>query len=489
MVVRAYRIPPLVLLGCVLGLAGGELASGTSLNFVSMMTIAMLSIGITYNQLGGLSSFSGIIFTAFALRTIVISQFAKVALWEAADKNLEVPALTISIYAVFYFSAMLGVWAFGHLRFRLPKPLEPSEKDIYPLYAICLSIGLAASLAVEFYTSAYSSDETNFNQTRSLGIAFAPLLLLALVVAVDRRIRSTEGRHSFGLAAAVPWLAAVFFGFIDSVRTAMLAPSIVYVAVCFLRGYRFRLRHYIAMGAVVLLFFTVISPLALYSRGLVAGRTLRNRVLFSYQALSVLNDRSALMAETDQTQGSREEYFSRRGTYVLSRLSLIRADSTIVDAAAGGARYGFMPTLIAAAEAVPRFLYKNKPTYTNAQDYIGHFAGMAPDGLTNTYTQFSAVGDSFGAFGWLGVILFPFFVFPLIFIIYESMFDLSQPWGTVMLGMMFFGFGEMMVHRSVGMILRDPIYLVLLSYLIGGIAKGVSKPARATFSSMPDTAA
>ncbi|MGB7171715.1 MAG: hypothetical protein WBD32_22100, partial [Acidobacteriaceae bacterium] len=92
----------------VLALAVGELACGTSLYFVTMMTIAMLSIGFTYNLLGGLSTFSVIIFAAFALRTIVISQFAKVLLFEAADRNLAVPGLTITIYAVFYCSAMIG---------------------------------------------------------------------------------------------------------------------------------------------------------------------------------------------------------------------------------------------------------------------------------------------------------------------------------------------------------------------------------------------
>jgi len=451
-VLRPFKIPPLVLLATVLALAVGELACGTGLYFVTMLVIAMLSIGVTYNLLGGVATFSGIIFTAFAL--------------------------TITVYAVFYLSAMFGVFLFGHLRFRLPRPLEANTQgDRLVLYGICLVAGLTASVIYESYNVVYGSDETVFSQGRSLGLAFAPLLLMAIVVAVDRRVQKTDGRHSFGVAALIPWLAAGFFGFVDTVRTAMLAPSIVYLSTCYLRGYRFRLRHYIAVGALTCVFVAVISPLALYTRGLVEGRALASRIHFAFEALSGLEDRSAVLDQVENETNPREQYFSAPGTYVISRLSLIRADSTIVSAAAYGARYGFKPTWIALEEAVPRMLDKNKVTYTNPQDYIGHFAGMSAEGATNSSPQFSAVGDSFGAFGWAGVVLFPLLVFPLIFILYESMFDISRPWGTVMFGMLFLNFGEMMVHRSVEILLRDPFYIVLLSYFIGGIARFIPKRA------------
>ncbi|MFZ0632773.1 MAG: hypothetical protein WAM56_15905, partial [Acidobacteriaceae bacterium] len=144
----------------VLALAVGELACGTGLYFVTMMMIAMLSIGVTYNLLGGLSSFSGLMFAGFALRTIVISQFAKVALWEAADKNLEAPALTITVYAVFYLSVVSGVWIFGKQRVRLPKPAEPeTESSATLLYATSLILGVAGTFIFELTHRGYGGQD------------------------------------------------------------------------------------------------------------------------------------------------------------------------------------------------------------------------------------------------------------------------------------------------------------------------------------------
>lgn len=74
---------------------------------------------------------------------------------------------------------------------------------------------------------------------------------------------------------------------------------------------------------------------------------------------------------------------------------------------------------------------------------------MSSDSAPTSNPQFSAVGDSYGAFGWLGVALFPLLVFPAIFVIFESTFDVARPWGTVALAGAFFQFGEMMVDRTI----------------------------------------
>ena len=83
-----HNISPLTLFSVVAFLAVGELLSGTDLYFVVMMATAMICIGTTYNILGGASTIGGLYFSAYALGTLVISQFAKVLFFEAADQYL-----------------------------------------------------------------------------------------------------------------------------------------------------------------------------------------------------------------------------------------------------------------------------------------------------------------------------------------------------------------------------------------------------------------
>src|ERR1035441_1343774 len=113
---KPYKIPLVLLFITIALLALGELANGTSLYFVAMMAGTMLCIGTTYNILGGLGTIGGIAFSVLALLTFVISQFAKVILFESAIQNLEAPQLTITVYLLFYFSVMVGSFVFGRIR-------------------------------------------------------------------------------------------------------------------------------------------------------------------------------------------------------------------------------------------------------------------------------------------------------------------------------------------------------------------------------------
>jgi hypothetical protein len=471
---RAFNISPLVLCSAVALLIVGELATGTSVYFVAMMAITVLCIGVTYNILGGLSTFSGWLFTAFALRTIVISQFAKVLLFEAADKNLYSPDLTISVYAVFYLSALVGAYIFGGARLPLPKPLElQSESQAKRLYAISVSVGLAATFAFEFYSQTYSK-QIDYNPIRSMGIALSPLLLFSLVIAIDLRIRSTGGRHSISFAALVPWIATMMFGFIDTVRTAILTPTVIYFIVCHLRGYPLKKRHYILAGLGLGFFFYFISPLEIFSRGITTGQPLAERAATALRIFEEHHDPRELRAAADlgaQGKGSTslEQYFSRPGTQILSRLSLIRPDSLLIHACSNGYHYGMAQIDEEATTIIPSFLYKGK-SRAATNNYLANVSGLSPDS-PGAQPILSAVSDSYGSFGWAGVVLFPIVFFSAIYVVYESMFDVSLPWGTVAFGSTLLYFSEMSDWRAVPILVRDPIMLLLLSHLIGGIAR------------------
>jgi hypothetical protein len=472
-VIRSFKIPAFGLLVAVSALVLGELASGTPLQFASMMAVAMLSIALTYNLLGGLSTMSGIAFTAFAMRTIVISQFAKVLLFEAADKNLEAPELTISVYALFYFSALVGVYAFGHIRLRLPRPMEPSTRaQGNVLYWISFAVGFVATVVFESYSVPYG-DQTVYSSQRNVALAFTPLLMFSLVIATENRIESTGSRRSFGVLAALPWISGTVLAFFDTNRTSFLAPSILYFLTCYLKGYRFRPKHYLAILVGMAAFSQYIGPLESFTREFIVNKNLENRIHSSITILMELHTPRELREAAGQSFESgdpREQYFSRQGTYLISRVSLIRADSNIVSTCASGFHYGFEGVRLDLLESIPSFLLKQKPRHAEGQDYIGHVIGMSSDDTTDTAPQESAVGDSYGAFGWIGVVLFPLLCFPALFVVYESIFDFNRPWGIVAFLAFFLQFGEMMVGRFLPLIVRYPILFLLLSYALGTLA-------------------
>jgi len=340
---KPYKIPAVLLFVTVALLAVGEIATGTRPFFALFMAGTLICIGITYNVLGGVSTIGGIAFAGFASCTIVISQFAKVILMEPADKTLESPELTIRVYFVFYLCALIGCFVYSRLRVRVLKPLEPKTPAQAQLqYGLSVSIGLVANLVYEVYESS-PNPEQRASTAHSLGLAFSVLLLFSLVLAVQGTIRGKQGRHSFGFKAFVPWFATVFFGFIETSRSHIMLSSVVYIFTCYASGYKFRRKHYLAAAAGVAFLAFVVSPFEIYARGPMKQLEFRERLPESVRLVAELPDWSVVKEPSSAgvDSGSREEYFELPGTFVLSRLSAIRADSNMINACAGGYHYGF----------------------------------------------------------------------------------------------------------------------------------------------------
>ncbi len=93
-----------------------------------------------------------------------------------------------------------------------------------------------------------------------------------------------------------------------------------------------------------------------------------------FSQLTVMPDWAVVKEASQSAQdagGGRSSYFSRPGTFVLSRLSLIRADSNLIYACSSGYHYGFVALKNDLLLMVPSFLYKDKPT-DRSNGIIGH---------------------------------------------------------------------------------------------------------------------
>jgi len=479
---KLNRLSPLFIFVTVTTVSIVDLLSGTSIYYVIMMAVTLLCIEVTYNLIGGFSTFSGILFTAFSLRTIVISQYAKVLYFEPADKNLAAPLQTIAVYMVFYFCIMLGIFIFWNIRFKLPKPMEivsPFQADM--TYAVSLFLGMAASIIWRGAAQAESMSLRNF------ALGFRGLLLFAIVVAVDRQIKRTNGEHSSGIRVIIPWAFSMLTGFISTNRGDTLASSITYVVSCLVRGYNFKRKHYLAAVLSILGFVYVISPVMIYCRGRITGSTLRDQ---TSSVLSILLEIPSWKEVTDESDAAYQVnegygvYFNHPGTHILNRLSLIAPDSTMVSACSGGYHYGWTTIKIDALGLIPKILYKDKPARDSA-GFTGRVTGANPDEIENAESALSPIADAYGSFGWWGIVVSAFLLFPIIFITLESIYDISQPWGTVTLGFFIPLFAEGGIGRYVGEIIRIPIEILLLSYMLRGIVIMIPSKGEREFKLSP----
>jgi hypothetical protein len=472
---RRFLLSPSTVLCFTLILVVVELASGTSVQFVSMMAVAVFSACLTYNMLGGARTIAGLGFSGFALSTLIISQVGKALLFEKADQNLDVPHLTISVYAVYYASLMLGTFAFSRLRLPLQKPLEAeTPRQMTMMYFVALGGGVFG------FVSELAMGMRGGTELTSLGHGFARalsyLLPFSLVLAVDRRIRDSMGRGCFGWTALWPTLVMLLSCFLFSSRTAFVEPFLIVFLTSFLRHFKFGKRHLFAAVGVLVLFVGFVSPFCLYAR---AYRSTSFREQASTM-LTVLEGAPAQWATIKMNVGQGElatpglvSYFATPGAVTVNRFALIGQDSTLINACSAGFHYGFMSLKLDLLNQIPRFLYPNKPTI-GSNGYLGHLDGQESDAFETTNSTITPIADSFGAFGWTGVVLFPFFVLPAIFVTYESMFDVKRAWGTVAVVLLMFG----IVAGSMGdniweTLIKTPIYLTILSWVTAWVIRMV----------------
>jgi hypothetical protein len=471
---RRFLLSPLTIIGAVLLLAAVELACGTALMFVAMMAVALVAISVTYNMLGGLGTIGGVVFASFALNTLVIGQFAKVFFLEAADQGLRSPNLTITVYAVFFLSLMAGVFLFGWIRLNLPRPLEPmSSTHSGVMFATSFSVGLVAQIYMTAIVMAHP--ERAASMGHGLARAFAMLLPLSLVLAVDSRIRKTDGQHCVGGAVLLAAAAMEFLGFISASRKGFAEPVLLIALTCYFRRFQFRRRHYLAAGALTVLLFGLVSPYYLWSRNYRHQTTIGQQITTMIHLLEAAPGNWASVEQSvhsitlnSATHGVR--YFSRAGTVTLARFALIAPDSAVISATADF-HWGFTAFLLDVESGLPHFLYPNKPDVDGSW-YRASVGGLQSSQAGKLYATTTIIADAWGAFAWPSVVLVALLLVPLLFIVYDSMFDISRPWGTVTTVTLMFliagnGVGNLLIHD----LLEVPIYVLLVSWFVGWITR------------------
>lgn len=468
------RIPLLVICAVTLFVVLGETICGTDAYFAVTVGVIFLAVGITYNLLGGLRNISGILFAEFALRTVVISQFLKIYFREPADLNLEAAHLTITLYALFYCCLALASFFVGRLKLPLPKPLEArTAAQTRILYWIALVAG-AIGTAMFDMEELNPVGEKHLTLSHSIGLALSNLLYVAIVLAIDEKIRRTGGRHSAGWAVIVPAALVSASAFVTTQREAVLGTVILYGLVCYFRGYRFRRRHLLAGVAFALFFFFVYSPFELYSRSFIGNLYFGERAAKTVQVLEQHPNLTSITSSVeDESSGwgeGRRGYLNGTKSNVLQRPTLIWTDSALINACASGFRYGWTSIEMDVVYYVPRLINPNKPD-DDAGGFVGRVSGLNADEIPDAKIANSAIGDSFASFGTLGVIALGLCIVPLFFAVYRNVFDLRTVWGTVALGLAVTTFGEWRTGQFVLNTFYQPIYLIGLSLILSAVAQ------------------
>jgi hypothetical protein len=400
---------------------------GTPLYFSAGCAVFLLIATLAFNAAGGLTRASGAYVFFYSVLVVFIGLCYKALLGEPADSNLRDPRTTIEVY-VGGIAAMFAAVVVSRRLSRKAGLIRNvlKDSDMYRSCVGCIVFGLGGVYIISFLGAAKLLSA--FNQLNQL-------VPLAIIIGVMYEIRHSGGTRSVNLPVMLAGSAIfLIYGVLGFSKAGMVTPLFCWaLPVCALR---YRLSGIQVAGSLLAIFilFHYLVPYSQYGRRFISvSQTPGQRVDVSLKLLEHPEETRRLNAETE-TEGVVGAHYFNTGQGFWDRLNFIAVDDSLIDITDQGRVFGLTPIGAAFLNAIPHFIYPNKPTLNFGNVYAHEIGGLSEDDTT-TGISFSPTSEAYHMARWEGVFLVAPLVWLLFFVVLDSLFgDLrSTPWGLLVL--------------------------------------------------------
>lgn len=406
---------------------------GTALYFSAGCVAFILIATLAFNTAGGLTRASGVYIFFFSTLVVIVGICYKAFLGEPAQSNLVDPHSDIEIYV----AGIAGMYLAALISRRLVRKtgllqglLQDSEQ--YRSSVGCIAFGILGGTALAWLGQTGQQLETAFLQLNQL-------IPLGMIVGTGYEIRRSGGTRSVNMPVVVGGLYFfLFYGILNFSKQGTFSPLFCWlIPVCALR---YRLSNLqIASGLVaIFIMFHYLAPYSQYGRSLIDPSMTTSQKL----DVSVLllehpeKTRQTYFENAQQIKGLDAYYNTNQGFW--DRLQFISADDALNNVTDRGSVFGLRPLLYSLYNAVPHFIWPNKPSLNAGYIYAHEISGEAidPDD-PGIGIAFSAAAEAYHMDQWRGVLLVAPLVWLVFFVVFDSLLgDLrTTPWGLLALVM------------------------------------------------------
>lgn len=384
------------------------LAGGATAMFALLAFIAVLSLGMAFVIQGGWRTLNGVCVAMLALKFLLVSQLAKVALGEPGDRNLEQPLVTMGVLAVGSAALLIaaGVAQWVALRQPVMGP-EWSEDKLRTAALLALLIGTGSYLVLKVAGGVRVGGV--------FGVLKQFLFLQGLAVALGTAwtVVHSRGRRLFSWLNGLPFGVQFAAGFIDAGRMHMIEPVLIVLLTAVAYGFRFRVMHFLSGLLAVLLAYFFLIPFGHLARTETRHETFSANLVatgaFLYENFSSGSGWRKFYTEYDESLEDLGNSYFDVPHGLLDRLSLIKPMDLLVTATLREGESGWETVTHGLEMLPPRILYPRKPAIGTGS-LLGQKAGVLTDEDEGTQITFGFMADAFSSFGWAGVAIISFVI-------------------------------------------------------------------------------
>jgi hypothetical protein len=177
--------------------------------------------------------------------------------------------------------------------------------------------------------------------------------------------------------------------------------------------------------------FYYLTPYSQYGRRF-SGAPFQQQVSISLDLLETPNDTRQKFEESDTGGGLSAYYNSPQGFW--DRLQFVSVDDKLVNITDKGKVFGLQPIVAYLFNAVPHFIWPDKPDINYGNLYAHELGGMAESDVS-TGISFSPTAEAFHLAKWVGIFVVAPLLWFLLFVVFDSIFgDIrATPWGLLAL--------------------------------------------------------
>jgi hypothetical protein len=412
-----------------------QLLSGTNPLFAICIFGYTLLAGIAFNFGGGLYTFTGSFIAFQSLEVILISQVAKVILWQPADSYLQAPLHTAAIYVVGMAAECAAVIVCS--KYRRKEPIFDSRKDDSRMMEMSIAASLMGMVS-SFLLFTFGVDSVT--GVMSQGSIWAYLnqmqyfLPLGVMLGTAYLVRQSKGKRSARWWTILPLVYMSFLGIALNSKQAIFTPAFTWFIVCAIYSYKFSKSQILGMIAYLIFGAYIIFPVVQYSRAYVREGNLIRRAQLVYEFTTdngLIAIRNAYINQEElQAESSDEHFFFYYGKdmQLLDRFSLIETEDAVVNYTDRVGLYGLEPFADEGISMVPRFVLPSKDDYLHVglPNVLGRATGMLGAGDEQTFISFSMFATTYFMAGWGGVSALVFAIMAVAFTVVDSFYGSAK---------------------------------------------------------------
>ncbi len=402
------HVPMKWVLSFVLVLVIVQMIQGTTALLACTAGAFIILAALAFNAAGGLQYPSGAYIFFNALLSAILGIVMKAVLGEPLNTNLTDAQYTLTVY-VTGMCAML-VASLLNRRFRRRPPLLRNTLQNVRMDQVALGC-LILSIAVTY--AAPRSITGTVSQFNRFGI-------LAILLSVSYRLKETDGRRSFTWVAFIAWLYNTLSGLLEFSKEGMFTASVAWAIAAVASGYRLTWKRAAILIAIAVPALTILTPFSQVGRVYkVAGVS---RVDTAIDLLShPLQTRDLYeRSQVDRYLAAADYHWFNQPQGLLDRLTVVPIDDALIYATDHGSPGSLDVVWSYFANAIPRYLYPDKPTLLTGNVY-GHIVGVVGEEDYTTGISFTPYAEAYHAGHWLGVTVIICGMFLMLFIVCDSL--------------------------------------------------------------------